>query len=305
MTTTTVHPPTIKQMQYLVALDDEEHFARAAERCAVTQSTLSAGLAEMERLLGIVLIERTRRVVRFTTIGRQVAAQARKVLSETDLLADIVRASGRPLSGDMRLTVIPTIAPFVLPGMVALARRDYPDLRLLLREETSAAACESLQAGRTDCVMLALPYPCGEVEEEHVVDDRIMLAARSDDPILDQGTGWVDRMDPSRLLLLEDGHCLRDHALSACGRPDAVESARMMGTSLHTLVTMVDGGVGVTMIPAMAVASGILDGTDVVARDIESPDAVRRVVLIWRRSGPRDADYRLVADMARSLFSPG
>lgn len=304
MTNTTVHPPTIKQMQYLVALDDENHFGRAAERCAVTQSTLSAGLAEMERLLGIVLIERTRRIVRFTPLGRRIAEQARKVLDETDHLADIVRASGRPLSGDMRLTVIPTIAPFVLPRMVAVARRDYPELRLLLREETSAAACESLQAGRTDCVMLALPYPCGEVEEAHIVDDRILMAARSDDPILDKGGDWMKQIDPARILLLEDGHCLRDHALSACGRTGFAESAGMMGTSLHTLVTMVDGGIGVTMIPEMALASGILDGTDVVAREMESPNASRSVVLIWRKSGPRDADFRLVADMARSLFSP-
>ena len=304
MTMGTVHTPTIKQMQYLVSLAEEQHFAKAADRCSVTQSTLSAGIAEMERLLGIVLIERSRRVVRFTDLGDRIAEQSRRVLEETDLLADLVRASGRPLTGDMRMTVIPTIAPFVLPRLTSVAKRDYPGLRLLLREETSGSACESLQTGRTDCVLLAQPFPCGDVNEAHVVDDAILLAARSDDPILDRDDAWIDSIDPSRLLLLEDGHCMRDHALSACGRPDMERSARMIGTSLHTLVTMVDGGIGVTMVPRMAVDAGILMGTDVVAREIRSPEAVRRVVLIWRRGSLRERDFHLVADMARSLFPP-
>lgn len=297
-----VYLPTIKQLQYLLALSDEENFGRAAERCGVTQSTLSSGIAELERLLGVILIERNRRVVRFTALGSEIAGQARRILDETETLADIVRASGEPLTGDLRLSAIPTIAPFVLPRLMAVVKRDYPGLRLFLREEMSADACASLSDGRSDCVLLALPYVCGDVDQEHITDDAILLAARSDDPAVLAATTPADAIDPDRMLLLEDGHCLKDHAISACNRPDVSAGARMMGTSLHTLVQMVDGGIGMTMIPRMAVDAGILDGTDVVARDLGSADAKRSIALVWRKGSPRERDFRLLASTVRAVL---
>src|SRR5918994_2670244 len=168
--------PTVKQLQYLVALRQHGHFGRAAEACFVTQSTLSAGLRELESLIGITLVERTRRVVRFTPLGVRIAEKAQRILRETEDLADMVRASGKPLAGELRMGVIPTIAPFLLPTLLPRLRRQWPDLRLYLREETSQAACESLHRGQLDCVLLALPFACGEVESERLFDDRLFVA---------------------------------------------------------------------------------------------------------------------------------
>ena len=287
--------PTLKQLQYLVALRDHGHFGRAAEACFVTQSTLSAGLRELETLIGLVLVERTRRVVRFTPLGERIADKARRVLREAEELGDLARAAGRPLSGVVRMSVIPTIAPFMLPHILPRLRADYPDLQLYLREEPSAAACEALNNGRADCVLLALPYSCGEVTAAELFDDRLFLAGPPGELPADAEVS-ADAIDPERLLLLEDGHCLRDHALAACARPELRAEATMLGTSLHTIVQMVDNGLGVTMLPEMAVMAGILDHTGIEARPLASPDAVRRIALVWRRASPREADFRLLAD---------
>ena len=168
--------PTIKQLQYLVALQEHGHFGKAAEACYVTQSTLSAGLRELESLVGVTLVERNRRVVRFTALGDRIAEKARRVVREAEELGEMVRASGKPLTGELRMSVIPTIAPFLLPKILPRLRRDWPELKLYLREETSAAACESLNHGRADCVLLALPYACGDVESVTLFEDRLYVA---------------------------------------------------------------------------------------------------------------------------------
>src|SRR5687768_6726659 len=168
--------PTLKQLQYLVALKTHGHFGRAADACAVTQSTLSAGVKELESLIGVTLVERTRRVVRFTPSGRGIAAKARQVLRQAEELTDLAKAAGTPLSGELRMGVIPTIAPFLLPTLLPRLRRDWPDLKLYLREETSQAACDALQRGQLDCVLLALPFACGDVESERLFDDRLFVA---------------------------------------------------------------------------------------------------------------------------------
>ncbi|KQM38983.1 hydrogen peroxide-inducible genes activator [Sphingomonas sp. Leaf10] len=291
-----VYLPTLKQLQYLVALRDAGHFGRAAEASFVTQSTLSAGIRELETLIGVVLVERTRRVVRFTPLGESIVAKARKVLREAEELTDMARAAGRPLSGEMRMSVIPTIAPFLLPRLLPRLRRDYPDLKLFLREEPSAAACEGLHHGRTDCVLLALPYACGEVEVAPLFEDRLLLAVPGNDSG-DPAPLVADDIDPERLLLLEDGHCLKDHALRACEQPELRGQAMMMGTSLHTIVQMVDNGLGTTMLPQMAIDAGILENTGITARPIESQNAQRRIALVWRRASPRERDFRLLAEV--------
>ena len=160
----TTYLPTLKQLQYLVALHEHGHFGRAADSCFVSQSTLSAGLRDLETLLGVVLVERTKRAMRFTPLGNAVVAKAHRLLREAEELSDLVQSAEQPLSGEVRLSVIPTIAPFLLPKMLPRLRRERPALKLYLREEPSAAAIESLHHGRADCVLLALPFPTGEVE---------------------------------------------------------------------------------------------------------------------------------------------
>jgi len=215
-----IHLPTLKQLQYLVALRNHGHFGRAADACFVTQSTLSAGIKELETLIGITLVERTRRVVRFTPLGIRVAEKAQRILRDAEDLTDMVRAAGKPLAGELRMGVIPTIAPFLLPTLLPRIREQWPDLKLYLREETSQAACDSLHRGQLDCVLLALPYGCGDVDVAELLDDRLMVAFPPG-----AADSMPDKVPPSAidedmLLLLEDGHCLKDHALSACNRPE-------------------------------------------------------------------------------------
>ena len=296
----TVHPPTIKQLQYLVALREHGHFGKAADSCFVTQSTLSAGLRELETLLGVTLVERTRRIVRFTALGEKVADKAVRVLREAEELAELARAEGKPLHGELRMGVIPTIAPFLLPAMLPRLRQEWPKLKLFLREETSQAACEALHRGQLDCVLLALPYGCGEVDSAPLFEDRLFVAyPKGEAPrgaMVD-----VDAIDEGRMLLLEDGHCLKDHALSACNRPELRAHAAMMGTSLHTLVQMVDNGLGLTFIPAMAIEAGILDGTGVDAKPLRSEHGYRQISLIWRRSSPRESEFQMLANSLRAI----
>ena len=295
--------PTLKQLQYLAALRQHGHFGRAADACFVTQSTLSAGIRELESLLGLTLVERTRRVVRFTPLGERMVEQAHRVLREAEALADMARAAGRPLVGDLRMSVIPTIAPFLLPKLLPAARRRHPELRLFLREETSAAACDALHRGQADCVLLAMPFACGDVEAMDLFDDRLFVAFPKDDPRDPPDRIEPDSIDESRLLLLVDGHCLKDHALAACNRPELRASATMMGTSLHTLIQMVDNGLGLTLVPEMAVHAGLLDGTEVQARPLEAANAVRRIALVWRTGSPRAHEFRMLGETLRAVHA--
>jgi LysR family hydrogen peroxide-inducible transcriptional activator len=292
--------PTIKQLQYLVALHEHGHFGRAAEAMFVSQSTLSAGIRELESLLGVTLVERSRRVVRFTPLGNAVVAKAHRLLREAEELSDLVQASGKPLSGELRMSVIPTIAPFLLPRILPRLRRERPQLKLYLREETSGDAVESLHHGRADCVLLALPYATGEVEAEHICDDRLFVAFPKDDPRNPPDSIPASMIDPDQLLLLEDGHCLKEHALGACNRPELRASATMIGTSLHTLVQMVDNGLGMTMLPEMAIDAGILHETQVVARPLKARNASREIALIWRKNSPRADEFKLLAQELRA-----
>jgi LysR family hydrogen peroxide-inducible transcriptional activator len=291
--------PTLKQLQYLVALKEHGHFGKAADSCFVTQSTLSAGIRELESLIGITLVERTRRVVRFTALGDRIVEKAHRVLREAEELAAIAEASGKPLTGELRMSVIPTIAPFLLPHLLPKLRAERPELKLYLREETTQAAIESLRHGNVDCVLLALPFPTGELDSEFLFQDRLYVAFPRDDPR--DPPEWIapEMIDETKLLLLEDGHCLKDHALAACNRPEIRASAMMMGTSLHTLVQMVDNGLGMTIMPEMAIAGGILNHTQITARPLRSERSHRDIALVWRKNSPREKEFRLLAELLR------
>jgi len=292
--------PTLKQLQYLVALHEHGHFGKAADSCFVSQSTLSAGLRELESLLGVTLVERTRRVVRFTPLGNQVVAKAHRLLREAEELSELVQSHGAPLTGELRMSVIPTIAPFLLPRLLPRLRKERPQLKLFLREEPSAAAIESLHHGRADCVLLALPFATGEVEVAPLFNDRLYVAFPEDDPRDPPETVPPALIDENRLLLLEDGHCLKEHALAACNRPELRASATMIGTSLHTLVQMVDNGLGLTMLPEMAVEAGILNDTHILARPLQSDHAFREIALVWRKNSPRAEEFQLLAGELRA-----
>jgi LysR family transcriptional regulator, hydrogen peroxide-inducible genes activator len=292
--------PTLKQLQYLTALHEHGHFGKAADACFVTQSTLSAGLRELETLLGLMLVERTKRVVRFTPQGDRIARKAYLVLREATELAQLAQAVGAPLSGALRMGVIPTIAPFYLPKVLPKLRTAYPDLKLYLREELSHIACDALARGALDCVLLALPYACGEVEAMPLFDDVFYAAFHEDDMPGPTDAIFPDQLDNDRLMLLEDGHCFRDQAMAACDRPDMRADRAILGTSLHTLVQMVDNKLGVTLLPDMALKAGILENTHVMARPFASERAKRSIALVWRKSSPREEEFHMLADVLRS-----
>jgi LysR family hydrogen peroxide-inducible transcriptional activator len=287
----------LRQLQYLVAVHDQGHFGRAADACFVTHSTLSAGVQELETLLGTKLVERSRQGVRFTRLGKDIVERARRLLREAEEIAGLAQAAGRPLTGELSMGVIPTIAPFLLPRVLPELRSTYPELKLYLREETSQQACDALHRGTLDCVLLALPFPCGDVESEVLFDDELLLALRRQ-----EAEALPQHVPPaairnSDLLLLEDGHCLTDHSLAACGR-SAPKSA-MLGTSIHTLIQMVDNGLGLTLVPQMAVDAGILEGTSLVSRELDAENAARKIALIWRRRSPREKEFQLLAKVLR------
>lgn len=291
--------PTLRQLQYLVALHDHGHFGRAAESCFITQSTLSASLRELETLLGSTLVERSRRVTRFTPLGSRIVTKARQLLRAAEELADMASAEREPLTGELRMAVIPTIAPFLLPPLLPKLRAEHPSLKLFLREEPSGAACDSLHRGVVDCVLLAMPFECGDIAHERLFEDRLLVAAPAGEVSGDEVR--PEDLSANRMLLLEDGHCLKDHALAACNRPEMRSSALMLGTSLHTLVQMVDNRLGVTLVPQMAVEAGLLQGTQVEAHPLVSDQAHREIALIWRQGSGREAEFRLLAEELRRL----
>ncbi|MEP6785733.1 MAG: hydrogen peroxide-inducible genes activator [Sphingomonadales bacterium] len=296
------HVPSLRQLQYLVALYDHGHFGRAAAACFVTQSTLSSGINDLERLLDTTLVERTKRFMRFTGVGEHMVERARLLVRGAEDLAESVRAESEPLSSDLRLAVIPTIAPFVLPRFLPKLQSDWPQVRLFLRETSTPLALEALHRGTIDCVLLALPYECGEVDVAEIAVEPLLLGlpgAEADQlskPVL------AADIDMERLLLLEDGNCLSGHVLAACERPEMRSDALMLGTSLHTLVQMIDHGFGLTLLPRMAVDAGILDGTNVVAQPLASELAMRRIALVWRKGSARARDYYLLAETIASVI---
>lgn len=287
--------PTLKQLQYLTALHIHGHFGRAAESCFVTQSTLSAGLAELESLLGVRLVERNRRVVRFSPMGERVVAKAYDVLREADELSGLTVGGDKPLSGPLRLGVIPTIAPFLLPRALPKVRADWPDLKLHLREDMSGPASEALSRGMIDALLLALPWETPGLSVMPLFEDPFFLVFRPGDLPDPPPAVAPNAIDPHHLLLLEDGHCLKEQVLSACGRPELRADPAHRGTSLITLVQMVAGGLGQTLVPKLALDAGIIAGSDLIARPV-SGNASRTVALVWRNGSPREAEFRLLGE---------
>ena len=287
--------PTLKQLQYLTALHIHGHFGHAAASCFVTQSTLSAGLRELETLLGVQLVERNRRVVRFSPLGERVVAKAYDVLREADALAGLTRDAGPPLAGPLRLGVIPTIAPYLLPQVLPGIRTAFPELKLFLREEMSGPACEALARGTLDAVLMALPWDCGTVETMGLFDDPFYLVFHPGDMTDPPPEVSPAAIDDSHLLLLEDGHCLKDQALAVCGRPELRADAANRGTSLVTLVQMVAGRLGQTLVPELAIDAGIIINTGLIARPLAG-GASRTVALAWRSGSPRAAEFRLLGE---------
>jgi LysR family hydrogen peroxide-inducible transcriptional activator len=289
--------PTLRQLAYLVELAERLNFRAAAEAQFVTQSTLSAGIKELETLLGTQLVERDKRHVRLTAIGEDVVARARDLLAGAADLAEAARSSTVPLYGPLRFGTIPTIAPFLLPEVLPPLRKVYPDLKLYLREDLTERLIERLLAGDLDIALIALPYDTGSLHVRELFKDEFWFVAREDDPAAKEKEIALRKLDTGAVLLLEEGHCLRDHAIAACGPRRGAWGAQVEATSLYTLIQMVDGGLGVTLLPEITLKAGLLKDTRLIARPFAPPAPSRTLALIARRSSPRVRDVDLIAEL--------
>ena len=292
---------SLRQLQYLIALSEHLNFTRAAEACFVTQSTLSAGLRELEDALGAQLVERDRQTVIMTPIGSDVAQRARAVLAAAQDLVDAAAAASEPMTGIIRLGVIPTIAPFLLPQTVRTLKARFPKLRLALREDLTANLLTRLTEGRIDFALIALPYDTNQLMVQPLFDDALWILGQKSD--ID---GRSKRIDLSatlanRLLVLEEGHCLREHALYACGPRHARATESLEATSLLTLVQMIESGLGVGLVPEMAVKSGFTESEDLVARPLADPSPKRTIALAARRSTLKLKEFEALAEVIRSV----
>jgi LysR family hydrogen peroxide-inducible transcriptional activator len=297
-----IHTPTLKQLRYLSALHRAGHFGRAAAACNITQSTMSAAIAELESLLGAVLVERTKRRVFFTALGEAVVAQAHGVLNGAQDIMRLVHAARAPLGGPLRLGVIPTISPFLLPRVLPDLRRDYLKLQLYLTEDLTRNLLAQLDAGDLDLLLLALPYDCGAAETMVLFEDRFSLVCRRTDPLAASARLSPARLPVQSLLLLDDGHCMRDHALAACGLTLPQHSGPFAATSLFTLIQMVANGLGITLASQLALDAGILKGTGLAVRPLRGEGLHRDIGLAWRRGTRRRDEFetlgRAIAEYA-------
>ena len=292
--------PTMKQLQYLVSLADTRHFGRAAERCHITQSTLSAGVRDLESVLGTVVAERSSRPVVITRVGEQIAERAKAVLREAEEIMEVARAARSPMTGEMRLGVIPTISPFLLPRVLPVLRERFPELTIFLREEQTAPLLARLEDGELDAALIALPYETEDLSVDVISEDEFLFACHRSHPLA--GTDEISRnaLEGAELLLLEEGHCLRGHTLDVYRIGDERARAQFAASSLHTLVQMVAAGIGVTLIPRLAVDAQITQGTDISLSRLGMP-ASRQIGLAWRQTSLRTDDYRSLANTLREL----
>lgn len=293
--------PSLRQLRYLVVLSEMRNFTRAAESCFVTQSTLSAGLKELEATLGAQLVERDRQSVRMTPVGEAVVARARTLLAGAEDLVDAAATGARPMTGVVRLGAIPTIAPFLLPRLLPLVRRRHPELRLALREDLTANLLLRLDEGALEFALIALPYDTGGLLVRPLFDDELWLVAPEADPVLKSHRITVSTRLAERLLILEEGHCLREHTLEACGRKPVASAEGIEATSLLTLVEMVDSGLGLALVPELAIQAGLLASTRLVARPLASPAPKRTVALVARRSTARAAEFAALAEHIQEI----
>jgi LysR family hydrogen peroxide-inducible transcriptional activator len=287
--------PSLKQLKYLVALADHLNFTRAAQASFVTQSTLSAGLKELESVLGAQLVERDRQSVALTPLGAEVAERARSLIAQAEDLVELAAGAGEPMTGTLRLGVIPTIAPFLLPNVLPGLRRQYPNLRLVLREDLTGNLIARLAAAQLDSALIALPYDTGGMLETPLFDDEFWLVGREDDPAFKAKRLTITAPVTERLLLLEEGHCLREHTLSACARQATPNPSGIEATSLLTLVQMVESGLGLALVPEIALKSGLLEKTRLVARPLAPPAPKRTIALVARPSTARRSELELLA----------
>lgn len=290
--------PTIKQLRYFIALDKYRHFGKAARACFVSQPAFSVAIQELESALNVQLVDRTNKNVTITHTGKEVAEQARLVIRDLEGLVEVAKENQLPLSGQLNLGVIPTIAPFLLPGLLPKLRKSYPNLELYLTEDQTDRVYASLMNGDLDVILIALPYDLKSVDTMTLFRDHFYLACRKDTKLIDPDHYSIEQLPQESVLLLEDGHCMRDHALSACKIRNQDKISNVAASSLLTLLQMVDADLGVTFIPEMALGSSMLKNTQVKTWPIK-PSSYREIGLVWRKGSMRANEFKLLGEFIK------
>lgn len=285
----------LRDLKYLVAVAERRHFGKAADACHVSQPTLSTQIKKLEEELGVVLLERTNRQVMLTPVGERIVAQAQRVLREVDDLVHTAEQFRDPFGGEFRLGLIPTVAPYLLPRILGPIRKSFPNLKIRLTEGQTAVVGERLRAGDLDAVILALPLEEENVVEAELYREPFYFAASKNHPKAGKREVALSDLDQEQVLLLEDGHCLRDHALAACRIRDTQKVNRFSASSLLTLVEMVDADLGITFLPEMARGSAMLRNTRVRLHDL-ADKSFREIGLAWRKGSARDKEFRLLGE---------
>ena len=292
--------PSLRQLSYLVTLSETLHFTEAARRSFVTQSTLSGGIMELERLLGGVLVERDRQNVRLTPLGEQVVERARVLLADAQDLMRLSREMSEPLTGDLHLGVIPTIAPFILSKLLDEVHKQLPKIQLHLHEAQSEKIVEKLEHGNLDMIVLALPFDTRGLKVSEISKENLYLVCHKADSSMAQVQS-LDDLDLSRLMLLEEGHCLRDHALSACPIGERKNDHRLKASSLPTLIEMVGANLGFTLLPEIAIDTHIVKSNpDLLVKKIESAPT-RTLALVTRKSTPLQSEFDVLLQILQKI----
>ena len=287
--------PSLRQLQYVVVLAEHQHFTRAAEACFVTQSTLSAGIKELEQSLGVSLFERDRQHVALSPAGQAVLAKAQALLAAAGDLSDTAKALAAPLSGTLSLGMIPTIAPFVLPTWLHRWQEAFPGLRFKLREAMTHELIDDLKHRRLDAALLALPVELDGMKSLGIHEDEFWLVGKAADPDIGSPMPNLSQLAQDRLMLLHEGHCLREHSLAACSKPWSTPHEGLEASSLLTLIQMAQSDMGLLLLPELAVKSGLLRHTDLVARPLAAPAPRRELALVARPSSARWSDLQALA----------
>ncbi len=292
--------PSLRQLSYLVTLSETLHFTEAARRSFVTQSTLSGGIMELERLLGGVLVERDRQNVRLTPLGEQVVGRARVLLADAQDLMRLSREMSEPLTGDVHLGLIPTIAPFILTPLLREVQKQLPKIQLHLHEAQSEKIVERLEHGNLDMVLLALPFDTRSLKVAEIAKEKLFLVCHQNDQNAMTANN-LDDLDLSRLMLLEEGHCLRDHALSVCPIGDRKNDQRLKASSLPTLVEMVSSNMGFTLLPEIALQTNMLKHNDNLHVHALPDAPSRTLALMTRKSTPLQSEFDVIIGILQQI----
>ncbi len=294
---------TLKHLKYFIAVAELKHFGQAADACFVTQPTLSAAIKELEEILDLQLLERTKRSVLVTPIGHQILERAKEIVLRAEDLMELTYSLRAPLSGDLRLGIIPTIGPYLLPNFMGLVRKEFPDLTLYLKEDQTARLLNQLGDGQLDLLVLALPYDADGIEYFNFAQDAFYAAMPKDHPLSKNKRIENEELFDEPLLLLEEGHCLRDHAMAACSWAGAKTATDFAATSLSTIVQMVASGLGITLLPKMAIDAGITRGSNLKTIPLSKASPPRDIGLVWRKTSGRGEEYRLLGQFLKGNLS--